>query len=177
MLERTTLVGLLMTWASACSTASPGAATGPLDAASDTGTGASAFVGTWSCSGAPATLVVTAPPSAVGSYAPSATAYLLRFALNADGSLTETVLGVDGGVFCTKQATVSGSTASFAGQSCPLVFNGTTLTETFTSGTLTLDGTTMTEVGHGAVAGTVPDDGGMSSFVGSVDFTDTCTKQ
>jgi hypothetical protein len=97
---------------------------------------------------------------------PSMSGYLLQIALNADGSLAVMVEATDGGVACTKKATVSGSTASFDGQSCPLVFNGSTLTETFTHGTFTVIGNTLMEVGQSAVAGTVPDDGGNGQLRG-----------
>ena len=52
----------------------------------------------------------------------------------------------------------------------------TTLTETFTTGTLTVSGTALTDTGTSSVAGMIAVGGGTAQFAGTITFNAICTR-
>jgi hypothetical protein len=126
---------------------------------SDSGDSASAFVGTWTCTGS------TTLAAQSGSNADTNTDVIVA---NSDGTLTDTWSGAGG--TCSAKFTVSGSTATVvSGQSCPVQQDGYA-GSAINTGTFTVSGSTASITSTFAVTQT---SGGAAS---TLTYSATCTK-
>jgi hypothetical protein len=134
---------------------------GDADAAGDP------WVSTWSCTQTDHWTYTAPAGQASNDTTESSTRTVVR---NADGSYT-IPLG------CPVLFTLSGNVATLeSGQSCPVSFGGTSITESYTSATATLAGDTVTANIAYTFSGTETVDGSVVATAGSATTTASCTR-
>jgi hypothetical protein len=137
---------------------------------SSSGGGSNPFVGTWSCQNS-LTLTFTMP-AGVPPYSEMKTETTTLTATTGNGISASSQ--TDSGAPCVVTLTTSGGTATIdPGQKCT-TSNGTTIS--YTSGTFTVSGSTLTGSFAFSATGNIATDGGSVAVAGNGTQSSTCTK-